>query len=79
MVHNRPDGTARKRFNDNKDRFTEGIDFFRVRYDECIDSPLGGRSIFDVVLNQPSEIRTLAQKSAQMTRFFRNFRGTLQK
>lgn len=28
----------------------------------CIDSPLGGRSIFDVVLNQPSEIRTLTQK-----------------
>lgn len=29
-VHNRPDGTARKRFNDNKKHFVEGEDFFKV-------------------------------------------------
>jgi hypothetical protein len=29
-VHGRPDGTARKRFNDNKDHFIEGEDFFKV-------------------------------------------------
>ena len=27
-VHGRPDGTARKRFNDNRDHFIEGEDFF---------------------------------------------------
>lgn len=30
MVHNRPEGTARKRFNDNKKHFIEGVDFFKV-------------------------------------------------
>ena len=29
-VHQRPDGTARKRFNDNKEHFIEGEDFFRI-------------------------------------------------
>lgn len=29
-VHNRPEGTARKRFNDNKKHFIEGVDFFKV-------------------------------------------------
>lgn len=29
-VHDRPDGTARKRFNDNKKHFVEGEDFFKV-------------------------------------------------
>lgn len=30
-VHERPDGTARKRFNDNKNRFSHGKDFFFVK------------------------------------------------
>ena len=30
MVHNRPEGTARKRFNDNKKHFIEGEDFFKI-------------------------------------------------
>lgn len=29
-VHGRPDGTARKRFNDNKKHFVEGVDYFIV-------------------------------------------------
>lgn len=29
-VHNRPEGTARKRFNDNKKRFIMGTDYFQV-------------------------------------------------
>lgn len=29
-VHGRPEGTARKRFNDNKDHFVEGEDYFDV-------------------------------------------------
>lgn len=30
IVHERPDGTARKRFNDNKKHFIEGEDYFKV-------------------------------------------------
>ncbi|GBC63875.1 hypothetical protein DENIS_4874 [Desulfonema ishimotonii] len=33
-VHQRPEGTARKRFNDNKNRFVEGEAFFNVPYEE---------------------------------------------
>ncbi len=33
-VHNRPDGTARKRFSDNRNRFIEGVDFFNVQMSE---------------------------------------------
>ncbi|NBI82988.1 ORF6N domain-containing protein [Clostridiaceae bacterium] len=34
FVHERPEGTARKRFNDNKERFVEGEDFFKVKCSE---------------------------------------------
>lgn len=34
VVHERPDGTARKRFNDNKERFVEGEDYFNVQMSE---------------------------------------------
>lgn len=34
-LHQRPDGTARKRFNDNKHRFVEGEDFFIRNSDEA--------------------------------------------
>lgn len=33
-VHRRPEGTARKRFNDNKERLIEGRDFFEIRWSE---------------------------------------------
>lgn len=33
-VHGRPDGTARKRFNDNKAHFIEGEDFYKVTCEE---------------------------------------------
>lgn len=29
-VHQRPDGTARKRFNDNRKRFVSGVDFYKI-------------------------------------------------
>lgn len=45
-VHNRPNGTARKRFNDNRKRFLEGEDFYRIQLSEIrtvgIKSPNGG-------------------------------------
>lgn len=34
LVHGRPDGTARKRFNDNKDRFIEGTDYYKTKCSE---------------------------------------------
>lgn len=33
-VHKRPDGTARKRFADNRKRFIESVDFYRVSKEE---------------------------------------------
>lgn len=51
IVHERMDGTARKRFNDNRERFIESIDFFKVPYDENIERPRSGRSIFETVNN----------------------------
>lgn len=33
-VHERPDGTARKRFNDNRKHFVKGEDFFKVKCSE---------------------------------------------
>lgn len=30
QCHGRPDGTARKRFNDNKAHFIEGVDYFKI-------------------------------------------------
>ena len=30
IVHNRPDGTARKRFSSNRKRFIEGVDYFKI-------------------------------------------------
>ena len=30
-VHGRPDGTARKRFNDNKEHFIENVDYFMIK------------------------------------------------
>lgn len=35
QLHERPDGTARKRFNDNREHFIEGIDFFVRNPDEA--------------------------------------------
>lgn len=34
MVHERPDGTARKRFNDNKKHFIEEVDYFKIKCSE---------------------------------------------
>lgn len=46
MVHSRPEGTARKRFNDNKKRFIEGEDYYKIQPSEIrtvgITSPNGG-------------------------------------
>ncbi|MCC0669289.1 phage antirepressor KilAC domain-containing protein [Clostridioides sp. ZZV14-6153] len=36
FVHERKDGTARKRFNDNKKFFVEGVDYFILKTDEAV-------------------------------------------
>lgn len=45
-IHERPEGTARKRFNNNKMRFIEGEDYFKIQPSEIrtvgIASPNGG-------------------------------------
>lgn len=40
-VHQRPDGTARKRFNDNRKHFIEGIDFYKITPSEFRTAFLG--------------------------------------
>ena len=36
QVHQRPEGTARKRFHDNRARFIDGEDYFRLSYQEVM-------------------------------------------
>lgn len=52
-VHNRPDGTANKRFLDNKKRFVEGEDFFKVSNSEIRKSriiPISDNDYMDKIL-----------------------------
>lgn len=42
-VHQRPEGTARKRFADNRKRFINGVDFFKVKCREV--SPFFGHTL----------------------------------
>ncbi len=52
QVHERPDGTASRNFRNNRDRFIENEDFFKMPYDEHKD--LMGRNTSD----QNDQIRT---------------------
>lgn len=52
-VHSRPEGTARKRFNDNKEHFVEGEDYFEVSSSEIRTHkicPISDKSHGDVKL-----------------------------
>jgi len=52
-VHNRPDGTANKRFLDNKKRFVEGEDFFKISNSEIRKSriiPISDNDYMDKIL-----------------------------
>lgn len=44
-VHQRPDGTARKRFNDNRKHFIESIDFFKITPSEFRTAFLGDMDV----------------------------------
>lgn len=55
MVHERPEGTAKRNFNDNKDKFIENEDFFSIPYSEfCTEyvpnPPKGGNPNIPVYL-----------------------------
>lgn len=58
-VHERPDGTARKRFSDNKDRFIEGVDFFKITPSEF------RTAIGDMDLRQQNDV-TLVTESGYL-------------
>ena len=55
MVHERPEGTAKRNFNENKDKFIENEDFFSIPYSEfCTEyvpnPPKGGNPNIPVYL-----------------------------
>lgn len=57
LVHGRPEGTARKRFNDNKNRFVEGEDFYIVNQPSEIrtlgfERPQGGVPEFIILITE---------------------------
>lgn len=56
-VHGRPEGTARKRFADNKERFIEGEHYFRVSPSEIRTS-----NLFDIPDKATSDIALITEK-----------------
>lgn len=57
MVHERPEGTARKTFSRNKERFIEGKDYFVLQTDEA-------KKLFDIVA--PNGIALLTEEGYLM-------------
>lgn len=53
MVHERPEGTARKRFNDNKNHFIEDVDYFSIPFN---DHPENGQSIFEMAATMEADV-----------------------
>ena len=52
MVHERPDGTARKRFSDNRKHFVEGEDYFVLKPSDLENAELSEkRTLENVVLS----------------------------
>lgn len=59
-VHDRPDGTARKRFNDNRKRFIQGVDFYKI-------SPSEFRTAFgEMDIRQQNDITLLTESGYLM-------------
>ena len=59
-VHERPEGTARKRFNDNKRHFIEGEDFFKITPSEF------RTAIGDMDLRQQNDITLITESGYLM-------------
>lgn len=60
LVHERPDGTARKRFNDNKKHFIEGTDFFKITPSEF------RTAIGDMDLRQQNDVTLITESGYLM-------------
>lgn len=60
MVHERPDGTARKRFNDNKKHFIDGTDFFKITPSEF------RTAIGDMDLRQRNDVTLITESGYLM-------------
>lgn len=60
-VHKRPEGTARKRFNDNKGRFVEGEDFFKV----CA-SEIRTHKLFDISPKAHEDVTLITESGYYM-------------
>lgn len=60
MVHERPEGTARKRFSDNKEHFIEGVDFFKITPSEF------RTAIGDMDLRQQNDITLITESGYLM-------------
>lgn len=59
-VHERPDGTARKRFNDNKKHFIDGTDFFKMTPSEF------RTAIGDMDLRQQNDVTLITESGYLM-------------
>lgn len=58
-VHQRPEGTARKRFNDNRKRFIHGVDFYKISPSEfrtALNETMDSRQQNDVTLVTESRL-----------------------
>lgn len=60
-VHGRPDGTARKRFNDNREHFIEGVDYYKV----CV-SEIRTHKIMDISSKAREDITLLTESGYLM-------------
>ena len=60
LVHERPEGTARKRFNDNKERFIQGEDYFKITPSEF------RTAIGEMDLRQQNEVTLLTESGYLM-------------
>lgn len=60
LVHERPDGTARKRFSDNRKHFVEGEDFFKITPSEF------RTAIGEMDLRQQNEITLITEQGYLM-------------
>lgn len=60
VVHDRPGGTARKRFNDNKKHFIEGTDFFKITPSEF------RTAIGDMDLRQQNDVTLITESGYLM-------------
>lgn len=59
-VHERPEGTARKRFNDNRKHFIEGMDFFKITPSEF------RTAIGDMDLRQQNDVTLITESGYLM-------------